>query len=112
MTHWREPRTRRQPIGGALPSDTRRQQLIALALPLAEKHGFEHVTRAMIGEAAGCSASLPSQYWTAYDLRTAILEEAIRTRCLPVIAQGLAARHPVAVNASLPLRQAAARSIL
>jgi AcrR family transcriptional regulator len=109
--HWRHPRTRRQPIGGALPADARRQQLLAVALPLAEQHGFEHVNRTMIGEAAGCSPSLLSQYWTAQELQTAIMEEAVRIGCLPVVAQGLAAKHPVALGASPALRQQAAASL-
>jgi AcrR family transcriptional regulator len=103
---------RQQPESGRLVQQHRREQLIRAALPLAEKHGFERVTRNMVAAAAGCSASLISAYWTAPNLQTAIMEEAVRVKCLRVIAQGLASNHPAALGAPFEVRKLAAASLV
>ena len=95
-----------------LPAVDRKQQLIDAALPLAERYGFDSVSRTMVAAAARVSESLLSRYWTAPDFQAALLEAAIQRENLTVLAQGLAARHPVAQAAPLELRQAAAASLI
>ena len=86
--------------------------LVALALDLADAHGFERVTKKLLASAAGCVPSLVSQHWTATTLQSRIMAEAVDGRRLRILAQGLAVRHPVALAASARLRRAAALSIV
>ena len=95
-----------------LPAVERKQLLIDAAMPLAEQYGYDSVSRSMVAEAAGISESLVSRYWTAPDFHAALLEAAIVRENLTVLAQGLAARHPVATSAPLELRQAAAATLI
>lgn len=108
----RPARRPRKPIGGKLASADRKMQLITIGLRLAVEYGYERVTRDMIAARAGCSGGLISLYWTAPDLQWEIMTEAVRTGCLSVLAQGLASRHPVALEAPIELREAAAMSII
>jgi len=103
---------RRVPVDGKLTPSERKPKLLAVALDLAVGAGFQKVTREMIASRAGVSGGLISRYWTAPELATAILDEAIRLGVLPVVAQGLAARHPSALAASESIRRAAAESLI
>lgn len=90
----------------------RQRLLIDAGLALAEHHGFDRVSRAMVAERTGVSEALISYYWTASIYQTEIMRAAIDARNLPVIAQGLAARHEVALGAPAWLQQAAAASLV
>jgi AcrR family transcriptional regulator len=90
----------------------RETQLLDLALVLAEKRGFERVTRQALAREAGVSESLVSAYWTSVALQNRIMQEAVDLRLLTVIAQGLAARHPAALAAPRSVRRAAALSLV
>lgn len=108
---WRAASAKAQPAR-YLPRADREAQLVALALDLAEAHGFERVTKELLAHAAGCAPSNVSRYWTASSLQSRIMDEAVETRRLRVVAQGLAVRHPAALAAPLRLRRAAALSIV
>ena len=82
--------------------------LVQAGLPLAEIHGFDKVTREMVALATNTSPGLLSHYWTAPDYQTALMAHAVETEALPVIAQGLALGHPLALAAPEALRRAAA----
>jgi AcrR family transcriptional regulator len=90
-----------------------RATILEAAMPLAERHGYQHVSRAMIAAATGVSETLVSYYWTPADaFHSAILERAASTGNLRVLAQGLIARHPAALAAPRAIRVAAAKAIL
>lgn len=109
---WDTPKTRRAP-GDWMPASERRALMIEIGLDLAKEHGFERVNRAMVAERGGCSPSLLSYYWTALGFQTALMEAAAADpRHAHVLAQGLTARHPVALAAPIALRRAAALSIV
>ena len=95
-----------------LPGRERRERLLDAAMPLAELHTYTGVSRDMVAEAAGVSPSLLSRYYTALEFQTAIMERAVATQNLLVLAQGMVRLHPVAIAAPLELRQAAAAAIL
>ena len=95
-----------------MTTEERRRAILTHALRLAERHGFEAVYRDELAAKAKVSPSLISKYWTAPQLREAILLAAIEQKNLGVLAQGLARRHPVARAAPLSLRRAAARKIV
>lgn len=95
-----------------LPAPERKRLLLDAAMPLAEKYGFESVSRSMVADAAGVSESLLSRYWTAVEFHAALMERAIVAENLTVLAQGLALRHQTALDAPLELRQAAASTLV
>lgn len=90
----------------------RRQSILTAALQVACTCGYLRVTRDAIAAAADCSPALVSNHLgTMHQTHRAIMGEALRTRCLRVIAQGLAHGDKRALNAPAELREAAAASL-
>lgn len=90
----------------------RRQSILTAALQVAERAGYLRTTRAAVAAAAGCSPALVSHHFgTLPQMQRAIMGEALRTRCLRVIAQGLSHGDRRAHNAPEELREAAAASL-
>lgn len=88
-------------------------QILASALTLcASSTTWSRITRDDIAAHAGIPSSLIAYHCgTMADLRRDIMREAVRTECLAVIAQGLAARDRHAQNAPDDLKQRALRFI-
>lgn len=96
-----------------LEARERIKQILAVALPLASKVGYTHVTREAIAASAGIPASLISYHMgTMPDLRRHIMREALRVECLPVIAQGIVARDRHALKAPSDLREKALAELM
>lgn len=90
----------------------RRQSILTAALTVAVRDGYLRTTREGIAAEANCSPALVSHYFgTLATLHRAIMGEALRTRNLRVIAQGLAHGDRRARNAPEELREAAAASL-
>lgn len=88
-------------------------QILAGALEIAKRDGYARVTRDAVAHYVGISSSLiPHHMGTMEEFRRKIMREALRTECLPVIAQGIAARDRHALKASPELRAKALQSIL
>lgn len=85
----------------------RKTQIVAAGLHLAQRHGWERVTRQMVVQRLGLSHALVSRYFTAEAFRDAVMEEAVYREDVRVVGQGLAAEHPIAVAAPRRLRWAA-----
>lgn len=95
-----------------LAARERTAQILAAALKLSVKSGYTNVTREAIAEAAKVAPGLVSHHMgTMPVLRRDIMREAVRTECLRVIAQGLAARDPHAYKASPELQARALASL-
>lgn len=95
-----------------LEARERLSQILAAALKAAAKHGYQRITREAIARAAGVSEALVTHYMgTMPELRRAVMREAIRTECLPVVAQGVASRDRHALKAPHPLQQKALDSL-
>jgi len=93
------------------PSD-RIAQILSAALVVASKVGYARLTREDIAKRADVPASLISYHLgTMPALRRKIMREAIRTECLPVVAQGLAIRDRFALKAPADLRARAVASL-
>lgn len=93
------------------PAD-RIAQILSAALVVASKVGYARLTREDIAQRAGVPASLISYHLgTMPALRRKIMREAIRTECLPVVAQGLAIRDRFALKAPAELRARAVASL-
>lgn len=88
-------------------------QILKAALDIcSKKTTYSRVTREQIAECAGIPPTLITYHCgTMADLRRDIMREAVRVECLPVIAQGLAARDRHALKASEELRRRALQSL-
>lgn len=96
-----------------LEARERLAQILAAAVKAAERHGYNRITRETIAKAAGVSEALVTHYMgTMPELRRAVMREAIRTECLPVIAQGLTSRDRHALKAAPALQTRALRTYM
>lgn len=88
-------------------------QILKAALALCtDTTNYSRITRDEIAKRAGMPPSLVAYHCgTMPDLRRSIMREAVRVECLPVIAQGLAARDRHAAKAPEELRLRALQSI-
>lgn len=88
-------------------------QILKAALDVCSKTTtYARVTREQIAEKAGIPPTLITYHCgTMADLRRNIMREAVRVECLPVIAQGLAARDRHAMKAPEELRARALHSL-
>lgn len=83
--------------------------LLTIALELATAKGYKSVTRADIAARAKLHPATVHRLFPSCDaLDRAVMAAARDRNCLPVLAQGLAHRHPVALRAPEAQRQAAA----
>lgn len=91
-----------------LDPKVREEQILAAALNVAKIKGYTNVTREDASHEAGVSPALISvRLGTMITFRRKLMRYAVRTECLAVIAQGLAARDPHAQKASPELKQKA-----
>lgn len=96
-----------------LDPQVRKDQILAGAMKLAQKNGFDKVTREDVAKEVGIANGLVSRYWgTMAQLRRAIIREAITSENLTIIGQGLAARNGNALKAPEALREAAAKHLM
>lgn len=96
-----------------MSKDTRKLHILACAMTEAKQHGYSNVTREAIAQRAECAPGLVSFYFgTMLHMKRAIMSEAIRTRELSIIAQGIVDGHPKAKRAPLELRQAAVSALM
>ncbi len=78
------------------------------ALTVAQNDGWRAVTRDRVAEEAGVGAgSVNTVFGTIDALRGAVMHEAVQRQILPIIAQGLADRHPIARAAPVELKKRA-----
>ena len=90
----------------------RRDEVLTVALQLATDVGYKQVTRKLISNRIGITEqAIQHHIGTMEKLRRDIMRAAIRTECLPVIAQGMASRDPHAMKADDALK-AKARAAL
>lgn len=84
-------------------------ELLATSLQLAQAHGWHSLTHASVAAAAGVSVGLVvARLGTMDALRRSVMRAAVRDRCVPVVAQGLAVGDKHACRADAALRAEAA----
>ena len=89
-----------------LEPNHRKQLILNAALHSAEFHGYQFITREIVAKGAEVSPALVSHYYLTIGLlRTAVMTEAVKVGRVPVIAQGIVARCPVAMGASDELKE-------
>jgi len=95
-----------------LPND-RRAEILVAALNVAERTGFNQLTREQVAIKAGCAESLVSVYFgTMIKLKRDIMRVAVRQRNLTVIAQGLAVGDKHAKKADKSLQSESLQSLI
>lgn len=96
-----------------MSKDTRKLTILAAAVAEAVQVGYQQVTREGIAQRADCAPGLVSFYFgTMVCMKRSIMSEAIRTRQLRIVAQGIADGHPKAKRVPLELRQAALQALM
>lgn len=88
-------------------------KILASALRLARTQGFRKFTRAAVAKAAGCATGTVNYHFDSIAaLRLSVMERAIEREDLQVIAQGLAEKHTLVMQAPEKLRRKAARHLI
>lgn len=92
--------------------ELRREQILNVAVEMADKDGYNNITRDAIAETAGVSMGLVTRYFgTMKQLRRDIIRVAIKREIPNIIAQGLANGDPHARKAPKNLKSQAANII-
>lgn len=90
----------------------RQAQILAAALVVAQRVGFNKFTLREVAQEAKVTEKLPSHYFgTMTNLRRKVMREAVKQKILPLIAQGIALNDPHALKVSPELRAAALKSL-
>lgn len=88
-------------------------RILNAALEQAKTDGFQWITRDAVAEAAGVSpATVNTAYGTMRGLKRAVLQAAVDRNVLEVVAQGLAERHEIVMNAPEDVRRRAAAAMV
>lgn len=92
--------------------ENRNRTVLDAALRLAEAKGYRNFTRHDVAAEAGVACgSVNNAYGTMDALRDAVMAVAVDRGLSSVVAQGLADKHPAAVNAPAEVRTAALQSL-
>lgn len=106
----RKPSTLRPCNVGRANSKSRKDHILRHALRLAERWGYDKITRADIADSAGISPSLVTYHFGSMDwLRRRVMVEAVEQKRVKVIAQGLVNGSWTAKHAPIGLRRQAAK---
>lgn len=101
-----DPRTRMKP-------EARRENILAVAMDIAIKQGYDNVTRERIATQAGISTGLVNHaFSTMTKLRRAVMRAAIQRELLPIVAKGIAEGCSIAHGADNTLKSRAMRWML
>jgi AcrR family transcriptional regulator len=87
----------------------RRESIIDAALRVADRAGWQSITRDAVATEASVSPALVSHLFGTVDLlRDAVMAAAAERGVLNIVAEGLSIGHPVALRAGAEVRAAAA----
>lgn len=88
--------------------DERFDQLLSAAIRVARKVGYQTMTRGAVATEAGCSAPLLNVYFDGVEaIRSAVVDHAIKSSDLRIIAQLLAVGDARAKRVSKKVRDSA-----
>lgn len=87
-----------------------KDKLLTVAIELAAKKGLREATRNGVARAAGVSSGSVSYHFkSARKLLAAVVAAGIEARNMRIVADALAAQHPLALKMPQELKTAAAR---
>lgn len=88
-------------------------RILNAAIQLAKTDGYQWITRDAVAEIAGVApATVNTAYGTMPALKRAVLQAAIEGSILEIVAQGMADRHPIVMEAPEGVRRAAAAAMV
>jgi len=91
---------------------TRNQAVLEAAVALASERGFRRYSRADVAQRAGVAdGSVNNSYGTMNGLHDAVMQTAVERQLVPIVAAGLAERHPAACAAPQGLKDSALASL-
>jgi AcrR family transcriptional regulator len=91
-----------------LPVESRKTEILAAALTLAEKHGYTSLTRDQVARRANVvGPTVTHHFGDMGGFRKALMGFAVERQNTVVVAQGLALRDPIARKAPVALRKKA-----
>lgn len=91
----------------------RKQQIFNAALQVAKETGYASMTRPLIAEHAGIVPSLITRYFGSVEaLKNEIIKHAVEHSVLEIVAQGLAQKDPIALNAPKNVKLRAANCLV
>lgn len=83
----------------------RDNRILSAATELAKALGYQWITREQVAEAAECSAgTINNAFGSMVGLKRAVLQNAVDTGIVEIVAQGLADGHDIARSADPELR--------
>ena len=91
---------------------TRKAQILAAAYNIAKEKGLAAVTQSAVSRRLGVTRPLVVKYYKVDDLQSAVVAQALHEKHLVIVAQGLAARIPSALDAPDCVKEAAVKSFL
>ena len=87
--------------------------LLDIAIELAEKHGYDKITRLQISRAAGvATGTVSNQLGTMKQMRRKIVRHATRTDNKRIIAQAIINQEPYVLKLSIEDRTSALQSMV
>lgn len=96
-----------------LTPDDRKIQILLAAIRVAQRHGYDKMTREMVANEAIVSEGLVNRYYSNMtSLRNSVMSYAVQTGNAPVVAQGLVRQDPIALRAPEKLKTKCAASLL
>ena len=88
-----------------LAPEQRKEDILRVAIRLAESNGYDKITRKEIADAAKITEGLVSFYWgTMKQLRRSLMRHAIANKNFRIIAQGLCVNDSATRNLPPDLR--------
>lgn len=87
--------------------DLRKEQILLAATILAEKVGYQNITRNMIRDELKVSGALITHYFPLPELKKAIMKAALDKNIVSIIAQGIGAKDPIALKANTVVKKKA-----
>lgn len=91
----------------------RKAAILAAAIEEAKDQGYQWITRDAVAKRAGVGAgSVNVAFGRMVELKRAVLREAVASRIVEIVAQGLADQHPIAKDAPSDLKQEAVALLL
>ena len=104
-----------------LPIEARRDQILSAAIIIAEKDGYEAITRDTVAIVAGCANGQVNRVFnTMNQLRRAVIRHAVQKlksnprdkTMLQIVGKGIASNESAALTAPKGIKQAALNSLM
>lgn len=95
-----------------LTPELRSKQILAAALKLSRRYGYRKLTRDKVAKEAKAAQGLVNLYFGNMDgLRDAVMRRAVEENDAKLVAQGIAERNRVALDAPADLRKRAVTAL-